>query len=270
MNDEREELARLQAEVDANPGDLDAVFALSQLYVDEGRWDEAVTVYENAIAAAPENAALLNDLAVLYDDAGDSEAAEATYRRALALDPSHGPTYVNLGTLLAEDGRVEEAMAILQQGATQAADEEDREEADYYLQDLAGAGEEDGDEDGLDWVAVSVTSGITVAEVLANRLRAAGIPAHALQEGAGQAYGLTVGPMGDARVLVPGDRADEARRLLDEDAFNTIGEDDLLDDDPYLTCPHCFTLLELTEEEWEEDSVVCPVCGETIDLLEFE
>jgi tetratricopeptide (TPR) repeat protein len=269
MNDERDELDSLQAEVAANPGDLEAVFALAQLHVEEDRWDEAIAVYQNAIAAAPENAALHNDLAVLYDDAGDSEAAEASYRRALALDATYGPAYVNLGTLLVEAGRVEEATAILEQGAAQAADEADREEAQYYLDDLAHGGEE-ADDDDLSWVEVTVTSGITVAEVIANRLRAAGIPAHALQEGAGQALGLTVGPMGDAAVLVPEDRAEEARALLGDESFGKVSEEDLLDGDPYITCPHCFTLLELSEEEWAEESVICPVCNQPISLIDFE
>jgi tetratricopeptide (TPR) repeat protein len=271
MNDEQQhELARLQAELAADPSDLDAIFALSQFHLEAGAWDEAVGVYQTAIAADPENAALLNDLAVLYDDAGDHEAAEGTYRRALALDPSHGPTYVNLGTLLADQDRVEEAAAILEQGIAQAADDEDREEAEYYLQELAEGDGEEEDEEDWEWVAVMVTGGITVAEMLANRLRAAGIPAHALQEGAGQAYGLTVGPMGDATVLVPENRAEEARLLLEEEPPEGVEEFELLDEDPYLTCPYCYTVLELSDEEWEQDSVVCPVCNQTIDLIEFE
>lgn len=270
MNNEHDDLASLQAEVAANPGNLEAVFALAQFHVEEDRWDDAISVYHNAIAAAPDNAALHNDLAVLYDDAGDSEAAEASYRRALAIDATYGPAYVNLGTLLVEAGRVEEATAILEQGLAQAADEADREEAQYYLDDLAEGDAEDAEEGEFDWVAVTVTSGITVAEVIANRLRAAGIPAHALQEGAGQALGLTVGPMGDASVLVPEDRAEEARLLLADESFAKVSEDDLLDGDPYITCPHCFTLLELSEEEWAEDSVICPVCNQSISLIDFE
>jgi tetratricopeptide (TPR) repeat protein len=270
MNDERDELDSLQAEVAANPGDLEAVFALAQLHVEEDRWDDAIAVYQNAIAAAPDNAALHNDLAVLYDDAGDPQAAEASYRRALAIDPAYGPAYVNLGTLLVEADRIEEATAILEQGAAQAADEADREEAQYYLDDLAGGGGEAEEGEDFNWVAVTVVSGITVAEVIANRLRASGIPAHALQEGAGQALGLTVGPMGDASVLVPEDREEEARLLLTDESFAKVSEEDLLDGDPYITCPHCFTLLELTEDEWEEDSVICPVCDQSISLIEFE
>lgn len=270
-----EEVSRLQAMLSDDPGDLDALFELSQIYVDAGQWDDAVALYESAIAADPDNAALLNDLAVLYDDWGQEEVAEAHYRRALASDPAHGPAYVNLGTLLAEQGRDEEAMSVLQEGVEQAADEEDRDEARLYLQELTaeGDGEEmEEDEDWVedaDWVEIAVVGGITVAEVIATSLRAAGIPALAYQEGAGQALGLTIGALGDASVLVPESRADEARRLVDEGAFASLenGEDG---EEDYLICPHCGATLELTDEEWEQDSVVCPACNEVIDLTAYE
>ena len=218
---------------------------------------------------------LLNDLAVLYDDWGREEEAEDHYRQALAADPTHGPAYVNLGTLLAERGRDEEATSILQQGMEQAADEEDRHEAELYLQELMAGDDEalEEDEDWVedaDWVEIAVVGGITLAEVIATSLRAAGIPALAYQEGAGQALGLTIGALGDASVLVPESRVDEARRLVDERMFaglDNMGEEG---EDDYLVCPHCGATLELTEEEWAQDSVVCPACDEVIDLTAYE
>lgn len=270
-----EELSRLQEVLAADPGDLDALFELSQIYIDADRWDDAMDLYVRALAADPGNAALLNDLAVLYDDWGREEEAEDHYRQALAADPTHGPAYVNLGTLLAEQGRDEEAASILQQGMEQAADEEDRHEAELYLQELMAGDDEalEEDEDWVedaDWVEVAVVGGITLAEVIATSLRAAGIPALAYQEGAGQALGLTIGALGDASVLVPESRVDEARRLVDERTFaglDNMGEEG---EDDYLVCPHCGATLELTEEEWAQDSVVCPACDEVIDLTAYE
>lgn len=270
-----EEVTRLQAMLSDDPGDLDALFELSQVYVDAGQWDDAVALYQTAIAADPDNAALLNDLAVLYDDWGQEEVAEAHYRRALAADPAHGPAYVNLGTLLAEQGRNEEAVSVLQEGVEQAADEEDRDEAQLYLQELMAEGDEgklEEDDDWVedaDWVEIAVVGGITVAEVIATSLRAAGIPSLAYQEGAGQALGLTIGALGDASVLVPESRADEARRLVDEGTFAELENDEEGEED-YLICPHCGATLELTDEEWEQDSVVCPACDEVIDLTAYE
>lgn len=271
-----EEVSRLQTALATDPGDLDALFELSQIYVDAGQWDDALDLYQKALAADPENAALLNDLAVLYDDWGQEEAAEAHYRQALAADPAHGPAYVNLGTLLAEMGREEEAADVLQEGSQRAAEEEDRHEAELYLHELLAEGDDEGleeDEDWVedaDWVEIAVVGGITVAEVIATSLRAAGIPALAYQEGAGQALGLTIGALGDASVLVPESRADEARRLVEEGTFSDVEMAGEEGEEDYLICPHCAATLELTDEEWEQDSVVCPACGEVIDLTAYE
>jgi hypothetical protein len=109
-----------------------------------------------------------------------------------------------------------------------------------------------------------------VAEVIASSLRAAGIPALAYQEGAGQALGLTIGALGDASVLVPESRAEEARQLVDETVLAETEAGEEGEEDDYLVCPHCAATLELTEEEWEQDSVVCPACGEEIDLTAYE
>jgi tetratricopeptide (TPR) repeat protein len=270
-----EEVARLQAALADDPGDLEALYELSQIYLDAGQWDDALDLYNQAVAANPRNAALLNDLAVLYDDWGQEDVAEAHYRRALAADPAHGPSYVNLGTLLAEQGRDDEAASMLREGIARAAEEEDREEAELYLQELLAEDEDEAlgeDEDWVedaDWVEIAVVGGITVAEVIASSLRAAGIPALAYQEGAGQALGLTIGALGDASVLVPEGRAEEARRLVDEGELDLQPAGEPLEDD-YVICPHCASTLELTEEEWAQDSVVCPVCNKTIDLTEYE
>ena len=110
----------------------------------------------------------------------------------------------------------------------------------------------------IKWVKVAETNGITPAELLAGRLQAAGIPARAVQEGAGQAFGLTVGLLGTARVLVPEEREEEARALLDLEAE--------MDEDNLVTCPHCGTEIELDDEEWEQGWFDCPGCGERVEL----
>jgi hypothetical protein len=110
----------------------------------------------------------------------------------------------------------------------------------------------------IKWVKVAETNGITPAQLLAGRLQAADIPARAVQEGAGQAYGLTVGLLGTARVLVPEERLEEARALLDLEA--EVEEDELV------ACPHCDSEVELDDAEWEQGWFECPVCGESVDL----
>ena len=66
-----------------------------------------------------------------------------------------------------------------------------------------------------EWVVVEVTDGLLNAQIVAEHLHAEGILAIATQEGAGRALGLTVGVLGEGRVLVPAEFEAQARELLD-------------------------------------------------------
>lgn len=63
-------------------------------------------------------------------------------------------------------------------------------------------------------VVVYTAAGQIEANLIKGLLEAAGIPAMISQEGAGVAYGLTVGPLGKAQILVREEDAAEARELL--------------------------------------------------------
>jgi len=65
------------------------------------------------------------------------------------------------------------------------------------------------------WEVVAETPGLLPARIIADRLQADGIPAHARQESVGQAYGMVFGPLGTGFVVVPEEFADAARELLD-------------------------------------------------------
>ena len=79
-----------------------------------------------------------------------------------------------------------------------------------------------GDRD-IKWEVVTKTAGLTPAEIIAQRLQSEGIPARAWQEGAGQAFGLTVGLLGNGYVIVPAPYLEEAKAILEE----SIDADDI-------------------------------------------
>jgi hypothetical protein len=58
------------------------------------------------------------------------------------------------------------------------------------------------------------TAGLLQAEVIKGRLESAGIPVLLDYESAGRAIGITVDGLGEVRVLVPDEHADDARELL--------------------------------------------------------
>lgn len=71
--------------------------------------------------------------------------------------------------------------------------------------------------------------GLLQAEVIKGRLESAGIPVMLDYESAGRVFGITVNGLGEVRVLVPDERADDARELL---AANENDRDEAADEGP--------------------------------------
>jgi hypothetical protein len=73
-----------------------------------------------------------------------------------------------------------------------------------------------GGEQEVRWETVAITQGLAEASIISGRLQAEGIPARMHREPAGVAIGLTVGRLGEARVLVPEPLLEQAREILNQ------------------------------------------------------
>jgi hypothetical protein len=71
------------------------------------------------------------------------------------------------------------------------------------------------------------TAGLMQAEIIKGRLESAGIPVMLDYESLGRVMGITVDGLGEVRILVPNERAEEARELLapSADDEQVTGED---------------------------------------------
>lgn len=78
----------------------------------------------------------------------------------------------------------------------------------------------------VNWKVVAEAPGLLPARIIADRLQAEGIPAHAWQESVGQAYGMVYGPLGTGFVSVPTEYVDAAREILAEAAEMDLDFDD--------------------------------------------
>ncbi len=67
-----------------------------------------------------------------------------------------------------------------------------------------------------DLVSVYVAQGQVEAQLIKSLLEAEGIPTMIAQEGAGTAYGLTVGILGIAEIFVREKDAEEAKKFIEE------------------------------------------------------
>jgi hypothetical protein len=64
------------------------------------------------------------------------------------------------------------------------------------------------------WEIIAHVSGEIQAEILRGLLEAQGIPVTLNQEGAGRAYGISMGPMGEVQLMVPSRYSQHARQVL--------------------------------------------------------
>ena len=75
------------------------------------------------------------------------------------------------------------------------------------------------------FVVVYTTAGPGQAEIIKGTLVAAGIPAVTSREGAGAAYGFTVGPLGMVDILVPEEHSAQAEDLLEAMLRGDLADD---------------------------------------------
>ena len=93
------------------PNDPAAFFALGLTHQAEGKLEDAVANYRQAIALKPDYVEAHNNLGVSLKNQGKLDQAVASYQRALALDPDYAEAHYNLANALLAQGRFAEALA---------------------------------------------------------------------------------------------------------------------------------------------------------------
>jgi protein O-GlcNAc transferase len=76
----------------------------------QGRLEEALQLFRQAVTAQPESAEVHNLMGNLLQDLHQQAQAIACYRQAVKLDPNYAPAHQNLGVLCAADNRPLEAL----------------------------------------------------------------------------------------------------------------------------------------------------------------
>jgi tetratricopeptide (TPR) repeat protein len=89
--------------------------ALGNLFLRQGRQEDALENYAKCIRLAPDDAQAHHNLGSALLGLRRFAEAEASFRRSLALKPDYPQAYNNLGITLLEFGRLEEAVTCYQQ-----------------------------------------------------------------------------------------------------------------------------------------------------------
>jgi Flp pilus assembly protein TadD len=113
--DYRTEMSLWRTSVDAFPSNEVAQYNLAIMYGREGRTDEAVSHYREAIRLKPDYPEARNNLGRMLADAGHPDEAIPQYEAALEEAPEIARIHYNLGDALLGLGRLDEAIASYQQ-----------------------------------------------------------------------------------------------------------------------------------------------------------
>jgi hypothetical protein len=79
---------------------------------------------------------------------------------------------------------------------------------------------------GIEYVQLVTVSGKLEAEIIHGMLQAYGIDAVMSHEAAASIYGLGIGPTAEVDILVPENRLDDAKQLLDDYQHGRIETED--------------------------------------------
>jgi hypothetical protein len=66
-----------------------------------------------------------------------------------------------------------------------------------------------------DFVVIKIVQGELRAEIIKSHLESEGIPVYLKYESAGIIYGITVDGIGEVKILVPKEHAEEARKIIE-------------------------------------------------------
>jgi tetratricopeptide (TPR) repeat protein len=108
-------LSVFQHAVARQPSDLWANDRLGECYryMSPPQWDRAEGNYRAALAVRPDNYILLNTLGMVLEKQGRRKEAEPLFRRAVALNPKYAWAHQNLGGILEQLDRLDESAASL-------------------------------------------------------------------------------------------------------------------------------------------------------------
>ena len=75
---------------------------------------------------------------------------------------------------------------------------------------------------GPQWIAIYITNNLQEAHIMAGKLKANDVPCHIHQEAGATALGITLGNLGEIKILVDPEDSERAEALLFPDSLNQV------------------------------------------------
>jgi cytochrome c-type biogenesis protein CcmH/NrfG len=92
-------IAQLEARLKTVPGDVEAMVALGDLYLETQRGMEGFRLFQRVVEIQPGNVHALSDLGDLYQQTGNYDKALESYRRAYESKPDHSAPLLNMALI---------------------------------------------------------------------------------------------------------------------------------------------------------------------------
>jgi cytochrome c-type biogenesis protein CcmH/NrfG len=96
-------VAVLEARLNQNPRDLEALVGLGRIYLQTGQMPKAIELYKRALEVDGNNVSALSGMAMILAQAGHSDQALTLFDRALAINPQVPMALLFKGRILYED-----------------------------------------------------------------------------------------------------------------------------------------------------------------------
>jgi cytochrome c-type biogenesis protein CcmH/NrfG len=96
-------VAALEARLNQNPRDLEALVGLGRIYLQTGQLPKAIDLYKRALEVDGNNVSALSGMAMILAQAGHSDQALILFDRALAINPQVPMALLFKGRILYED-----------------------------------------------------------------------------------------------------------------------------------------------------------------------
>lgn len=106
-----QKIASLKQQLEQNPNDFDALSQLGNLYMDAGKYPQAIGYYERALAVH-DDPSIRTDLGISYKESGQLDKALAALQQVAAEKPDQWQPLFNEAIVLVEMKRFDEARAI--------------------------------------------------------------------------------------------------------------------------------------------------------------
>jgi tetratricopeptide (TPR) repeat protein len=88
-----------------DPGNLQALIGIGNIYFDTKQDRQAIENYQKALDIEPSNVDVRTDMAVCYHRIGNPDRAIEELKKAISTNPRHAQSRYNLGVILIQDKR---------------------------------------------------------------------------------------------------------------------------------------------------------------------